>query len=258
MEPDPQRKCAATAQLWVDWQAGRLRPEADAPPVVRVAVAGRPARPALVPPREVPRRGLGSAAGRVALIHAVAHIEFNAVNLALDAVYRFREMPEAFAGDWLRIAAEEARHFGLVSDRLDELGRAYGDFPAHNGLWEMACKTDHDVLLRMALVPRVLEARGLDVTPGMIERLSAAGDRETVAVLEVILREEIGHVAVGSHWYAYLCRARGLEPEATFRELVKTHAPGYVQGPLHAAGRLAAGFSETELAGLEALRHPQE
>lgn len=254
MESDPACKCAAAAALWRDWQTDALAVEAAAEPPTAVPVPGRPTRPRLVAPRELPRRGLGTQEGRAALVHAVAHIEFNAVNLALDAVYRFRELPDYFAGDWLRIAAEEARHFGMVRDRLQDLGCDYGDYPAHNGLWEMACKTDRDPLLRMALVPRVLEARGLDVTPGMIERLSAAGDLETVAVLEVILREEVGHVAAGSRWYAELCRARGLEPEATFRELVREHAPGHVQGPLHAEARLAAGFSAAELDGLESLR----
>lgn len=255
MEPDPQRKCEATWQLWVDWQANRLVAESDAFPIRRLEVPGRPLYPVLVPPRELPRRRLGTREGRAALAHAVAHIEFNAINLALDAVYRFRQMPNTFAGDWLRIAAEEARHFGLLQDCLTDLGRAYGDFPAHNGLWEMACKTDHDVLLRMALVPRVLEARGLDVTPGMIERLRAAGDQTIVAALEVILREEIDHVATGSRWYVCLCHERGLEPEGTFRELVRRYAPGHVQGPFHVQARAAAGFSETELAGLESLTH---
>ncbi|MEJ2654165.1 MAG: ferritin-like domain-containing protein [Acidihalobacter sp.] len=149
----------------------------------------------------MPRRGLGTREGRAALVHAVAHIEFNAINLALDAVYRFRSLPRAYYDDWLRVADEEARHFMLLADRLTDFGMRYGDLPAHNGLWEMAVKTADDWLLRMALVPRVLEARGLDVTPGMIERLRQAGDMETVAALEVILREEVGHVAIGSRWF---------------------------------------------------------
>lgn len=255
METDPQRKCEAARQLWLDWRANRLIAERHASPIRRLEVPGRPLYPVLVPPRELPRRRLGTLEGRAALAHAVAHIEFNAINLALDAVYRFRQMPNAFAGDWLRIAAEEARHFGLLQECLAAMGKAYGDFPAHNGLWEMACKTDHDVLLRMALVPRVLEARGLDVTPGMIERLRAAGDQAIVAALEVILREEIDHVATGSRWYVCLCHERGLEPEGIFRELVSRYAPGHVQGPFHVQARLAAGFSETELANLESLPH---
>ncbi|APZ42384.1 ferritin-like domain-containing protein [Acidihalobacter ferrooxydans] len=249
---DPAEKVGAVARLRRAWLAGEVSLRESAPPI-SLPTPGRPARPPLVPPREVPRRGLGTPEGRAALVHAVAHIEFNAINLALDAVYRFRDLPRDYYDDWLRVADEEARHFSMLAARLTSLGRAYGDLPAHNGLWEMAVKTADDWLLRMALVPRVLEARGLDVTPGMIERLRRVGDVETVAALEVILREEVGHVAVGSRWYAQACAQRGLEPEATFRALIREYAPGQVMGMLHREARLAAGFSAAELDALEAL-----
>ncbi len=249
---DPDQKTAAARRLRRDWLDGRLALD-EATPVVPLPIPGRPARPQLVAPREVPRRGLGSEEGRAALVHAVAHIEFNAINLALDAVYRFRGLPRAFYDDWLRVADEEARHFTLLAGRLQAFGMRYGDLPAHNGLWEMAVRTADDWLLRMALVPRVLEARGLDVTPGMIERLRQAGDMETVAALEVILREEVGHVAIGSRWFAEACAQRGLEPEATFHELIREYAPGQVMGMLHREARLQAGFTANELDALEAL-----
>jgi uncharacterized ferritin-like protein (DUF455 family) len=241
-ERDPPRKCAAVAAL--AWPAGAQVTGVDAAP-------GRPDRPALVHPRAVLNRGLGTADGRAALVHAVAHIEFNAINLALDAVVRFGGMPDEYYADWLSVAQDEARHFTLLQDRLTQLGHAYGDFPAHNGLWEAAEKTAHDVLARMALVPRVLEARGLDVTPGMIERLAQAGDAATVAILRVILAEEVRHVAIGTHWFRFLCAQRGLEPEATFRELLAAHGM-QPRPPFNTAARRAAGFSDAELAALGA------
>jgi uncharacterized ferritin-like protein (DUF455 family) len=186
-------------------------------------------------------------------VHAVAHIEFNAINLALDAVYRFRTLPVEFYGDWLGVAGEEADHFELLHARLAELGLAYGDLPAHNGLWEMAVATREDLVARMALVPRVLEARGLDVTPGMIERLRAVDDTATVRILERILREEEGHVAIGSRWYAHACAQRGLDPLATFEDLIRSHAAGRVKPPLHLAARERAGFAPEELRLLQDL-----
>lgn len=229
---------------------GLLSPDPDWP-VRPIGAPGRPERPALVDARNVPRRRLGTAEGRAALVHAIAHIEFNAINLALDAAYRFRDMPPEYVEDWLSVAADEARHFEMLRDRLRSLGRDYGDFPAHNGLWEMAEATASDCLLRMALVPRVLEARGLDVTPGMIRRLDAAGDRETVDVLEVILAEEVGHVAIGTRWFRHLCEQRGLEPESTFLELLERYYRGAIRGPFNLEARYAAGFSEVEMTALE-------
>ena len=249
---DPARKVAATADVAAKFASGDLRVDdaADAP--LPIGIPGRPERPQLVSPRQLPHRGLGAAEGRAALVHAVAHIEFNAINLAWDAVYRFRGMPLEYYRDWIGVAADEARHFTLLQARLAELGHAYGDFDAHDGLWEMAVKTAYSCLSRMALVPRVLEARGLDVTPGMIERLRAVADHDTVAILELILREEVAHVAAGSRWFAWCCAGAGLDADATFVELIARHARGAVKGPFNTRARLAAGFSEQELAHLRA------
>jgi uncharacterized ferritin-like protein (DUF455 family) len=207
----------------------------------------------LVAPRELPKRNFHAVEGRAALIHAVAHIEFNAINLAWDAVYRFRNLPKPYYDDWVRVADEEAYHFTLLRERLRTLQYDYGDFTAHNGLWEMARDTAHDPLVRMALVPRVLEARGLDVTPGMMARLRAAGDEDTVGLLEIILRDEIGHVEIGSRWFRFLCEQRGLVPELTFRELIDRYMKGRIKGPFHHQARLQAGFSAEELSVLERL-----
>ena len=187
------------------------------------------------------------------MIHAIAHIEFNAINLAWDAVYRFRRLPGQFYDDWVRVADEEAYHFQLVRGHLATLGYDYGDFDAHDGLWEMARKTAHDPMVRMALVPRVLEARGLDVTPGIMARLARHGDHAAVAVLEIILREEVGHVEIGSRWFRYLCDHRGLHPQETFRHLFDRYMTGRRKGPLHRQARLRAGFSEEELDYLEGM-----
>jgi len=246
-ERDPAAKCRRVDSLWRALGTELPTP----PPPIAPPEAGRPDRPALVHPSRVPRRGLGSEAGRAALLHAVAHIEFNAINLALDASLRFATMPAEFHRDWLSVANDEARHFRLLVERLDATDVAYGDFPAHNGLWEMAGKTAHDPLVRMALVPRVLEARGLDVTPGMIERLRQAGDDRSVACLEIILEEEVRHVAIGSTWFRYLCDLRGCEPEATFRGLLAEYYGEGLRGPFNHAARLEAGFSPIELRELE-------
>jgi len=252
IEPDPDRKAALADTLQTSWLSGRLAVDRDAV-LPAVAEAGRPARPELVEARGLSPRGSGTPEGRAALVHAVAHIEFNAINLACDAVYRFRDMPEAFFGDWIRVAAEEAYHFRLLRDRLRELGRDYGDFPAHRGLWDMAQRTAGDVLARMALVPRVLEARGLDVTPGIMQRLRRAGDDRTADLLVIILRDEIGHVAAGTRWFRHLCAQRGLEPEATYFSLLDTYLRGELRCPLQLEARREAGFSESELTRLQAM-----
>jgi uncharacterized ferritin-like protein (DUF455 family) len=249
---DPAAKLAATVQAARDFNAGCLRIDANAPPPEPIVVPGRPPRPRLVSPRELPHRGLGTPEGRLALLHAVAHIEFNAINLAWDAVYRFRGMPVEYYRDWVGVAADEARHFAMLQARLAELGGSYGDFDAHDGLWEMAVKTADSCLSRMALVPRVLEARGLDVTPGMIARLRDCGDAASAAALEVILREEVAHVAAGSRWFAWCCAREGRDPDATFAALIAEHARGALKGPFNRDARLAAGFSAVELARLEA------
>ena len=248
---DVGEKLRLTGAVAAAHAADTLMPNAGEP-VQPINASGRPTRPRLVSPRDLPRRGLGTAEGRAALIHAVAHIEFNAINLAWDAVYRFRGMPAEYYRDWIGVAVDEARHFALLSARLAELGHAYGDFDAHDGLWEMAVKTSDSCLARMALVPRVLEARGLDVTPGMIVRLRAVGDEATAAILDVILREEVAHVAAGSRWFAWCCAREGRDADAAFAQLLAAHARGSVKGPFNTAARLAAGFTVAELARLEA------
>ncbi len=211
---------------------------------------GRPARPALIPPKAVPRRSPFTAEGRAALLHSVAHIEFNAINLALDAVWRFPGLPEAYYWDWLRVAREEAHHFTLLSEHLASLGHRYGDFDAHDGLWTMCEKTAHDPLARMALVPRTLEARGLDATPPMQDKLRKAGDLRAVEILDVILRDEVGHVAIGNRWYAWLCARDGLDPTAHYPVLAALHGAPRLRAPFNLEARRAAGFTEEELANL--------
>jgi len=245
-ESDADRKRSLTAEIAAAWRSGVLVADDNtAGPVIESP--GRPKRLELVAPRDLPRRKLTGAAGRAALIHAVAHIEFNAINLAWDAVQRFRNLPTEFYADWIQVAAEEGEHFGLMRERLADLGRDYGDLPGHDGLWEMARRTARDPLARMALVPRVLEARGLDVTPGMIERLLAVGDRETAARLRIILADEVGHVAAGSRWFRHLCALRRLDPRPTFFALLDAFLTGEVRGPLNLPDRRRAGFDEGEL-----------
>ncbi len=250
---DPARKLELTAAAHQALCQGRASPAVDAaPPPRAIAAPGRPERPRLVPPRDLARRGLGTPDGRAALVHAVAHIEFNAINLAWDAVYRFRGLPDDYYRDWAAVAADEARHYALLSARLADLGHVYGDFDAHDGLWQMAEATAGSVLARMALVPRVLEARGLDVTPGMILRLRTAGDDCTADILEVILHEEVAHVAAGSRWFRWCCARDGLEPAATFRGLLERHLRTGLKGPFNLDARRAAGFGEDELEALGA------
>ncbi len=245
-----QEKLRLTGEAVRYWQQGLLS-TTDEQPALPITDPGRPPRPALVAPRQLSRRRPGSETGRASLLHAIAHIEFNAINLAWDAVYRFRGMPDEYYADWIKVAGEEACHFDLLNTRLQQAGFQYGDFDAHNGLWEMACDTAHDVLVRMALVPRVLEARGLDVTPGMIERLQSAGDEASVKILEIILRDEIGHVETGSRWFHYVCRQRGLKPVDTFRSLLQQYMKGALKGPFHYQARQSAGFDAEEMAMLE-------
>lgn len=249
-----KEKLQLTEQTAQAWREGLLSLESKSAPKP-VDEPGRPGKPILVSANDVPKRRLGTPAGLSALIHAVTHIEFNAINLAWDAVYRFRDMPQQFYSDWVHIAIEEAYHFRLLRQRLNELSSDYGDLPAHNGLWDTARRTAFDPLVRMALVPRVLEARGLDVTPGIIERLRQAGDDRTIAVLEIILRDEVGHVAIGSHWFKYLCQQRQLDSEQLFQELITQYFTGRICGPFHYEARQRAGFSAAELSALEHLCH---
>jgi uncharacterized ferritin-like protein (DUF455 family) len=249
---DPLQKCQWTEATCRALDKGELHLACSQPPLP-IATPGRPPRPRLVAPRDLPQRKLGNREGRATLLHALTHIEFNAINLAWDAVYRFRNMPAAFYTDWARVAREEARHFRLLCDCLQDLGYVYGDFDAHDGLWEMACKTAHDPLVRMALVPRVLEARGLDVTPGILERLRRTGDMRAVNVLEIILHDEIGHVEIGTRWFRYLCEQRELPADATFLQLLKEYMHGRVKRPFHYEARERAGFNQLEMQHLEEL-----
>ncbi len=250
--PDPVEKCELTRQTVECLKSGALDLQCSDDPVA-IGAPGRPVKPRLVPPRQLPRRRLGSVEGRASLLHALAHIEFNAINLAWDAVYRFRAMPDEFYHDWAGVAFEEAYHFHLLCERLESLGHGYGDFDAHDGLWEMACRTAHDPMVRMALVPRVLEARGLDVTPGIMQRLKDAGDGTSVEILQIILRDEIGHVKIGTRWFRYLCHERKLEPQATFVQLLQEYMKGQVKKPFHYRAREQAGFNAAEMEYLEAL-----
>ena len=212
---------------------------------------GRPDQPALVAPSSVPLRSPFTLEGRAALVHAICHIEFNAIALALDAVWRFADMPDAYYRDWAGVAAEEAQHFSMLHAHLHTLGgHRYGDFPAHDGLWEMCEKTRTDIIARMALVPRTLEARGLDATPLIQARLRKVGTPDALqfcALLDTILRDEIGHVAIGNHWYRWLCERDGLDPVRHYAELVQRHHAPRLKPPFNEAARRAAGFSEDEM-----------
>lgn len=249
---DPTQKVALSQALYKDWCAGKLSIDTSFK-ANDIADVGRPKKPQLVAPREVSRRSMNTEEGRVVLCHALAHIEFNAINLAMDAVYRFNNMPKQYYTDWLKVASEEAYHFSLLESYLHNRDATYGDFKAHNGLWEMAQLTAHDVLIRMALVPRVLEARGLDVTPGILKKLAQSKDVEFIEHLKIIHKDEIGHVAIGSYWFKYLCEQRGLNYRNKFKQLIQDYMKGSLRGPFDEIARLQAGFSAEEIADLNAL-----
>lgn len=216
---------------------------------------GRPARPERVHPQEVPRRSPFTAEGHSALVHSIAHIEFNAINLALDAMWRFAGMPAQYYQDWLKVAREEAQHFNLLRQHLVQQGHDYGDFVAHDGLWTMCENTRHDVTARMALVPRTLEARGLDATPIIQAKLRKVGTPRAlaaVAILDTILHEEVGHVAIGNHWYHWLCQRDGLDPMAFYARVAILHGAPRLKPPFNILARKMAGFSDTEIAALPA------
>ncbi|MCX7814994.1 MAG: ferritin-like domain-containing protein [Tepidimonas ignava] len=264
-EADPSAKVAGVQHTWQAWLAqGPSCAPLDAaatltPPTPR-PLPGRPARPRLVPPAAVPTRSPFTPEGHAALAHAIAHIEFNAINLALDAVWRYPGMPAEYYHDWWRVAAEEARHFELLRVHLQSLPRPgggqwdYGDFEAHDGLWTMCERTADDIVARMALVPRTLEARGLDATPPIQARLRRVGTAQAMAlsaILDVILRDEVGHVAIGNRWYGWLCQQRGLDPVAHYRHLVRLHRAPKPKPPLNTTARQQAGFTAQELAYLQ-------
>jgi uncharacterized ferritin-like protein (DUF455 family) len=251
-ECDPARKAEGVRRLAQAWRAGQIGLDTHQALAVQQHIPGQPAKPELVPPLSVKRRSMATPEGRAALIHALAHIEFNAINLALDAVWRFAGMPRDYYADWLQVADEEALHFSLLTGHLQDQGYAYGDFPAHNSLWEMAEKTQQDILARIALVPRTMEARGLDATPKVRAKLAQAGDAAAAAILDIILRDEIGHVATGNRWFNWLCGQRGLEPVAAYAQLAAEHRAPVMRGPFNLEARRAAGFSEPELTELTA------
>lgn len=258
LEPDPAVKAALSLALQqaVEANPGAFITDAERQealsltPEQQAAMPGRPARPLLVPAKQVPSRTPFTLEGRAALLHAICHIEFNAINLALDAVWRFAGMPAEFYRDWLQVAGEEALHFNLLHEHLTSIGWRYGDFEAHDGLWTMCAKTKDDILARMALVPRTLEARGLDATPLIQDKLTRAGDLRAVEILNVILRDEVGHVRIGNHWFHHLCNERGLNATQIYPGLVKQYEAPRLRPPFNEAARKAAGFTEDELAFL--------
>jgi uncharacterized ferritin-like protein (DUF455 family) len=244
-DTDAVRKAQATRALDLTLPIGNaevLAPHAPVP--------GRPPKPELIAHSLLKPKPLSTLEGRALLVHSVAHIELNAIDLALDVVWRFPGLPDAFYTDWMRIAQEEAKHFMLLREHLRSLGYDYGDFPAHNALWEMAERTKGDVLARIGIVPRTLEARGLDASPGVKNKLIGAGDHQAGQILDLILAEEIGHVAAGNRWYRYLCQARGLEPVSTYAALMDQYDAPKLRPPFNLAARRLAGFDEAELAAL--------
>lgn len=251
LEPDSQEKTLLTQEIYS--QSATILIATDTHLQAPEGLPGCPVRPELRSHLDVPKRSPFTPEGLAALLHAVTHIEFNAINLALDAIWRFAGMPQAYYLDWLKVAAEEARHFSLLRAQLQSMGYDYGDFPAHTGLWDMTRKTEADVLARMALVPRTLEARGLDATPPMQAKLRKVGTPDAlraVTILEIILRDEILHVSIGNYWYRHLCTQRGLEPVATYAALARQYAAPRLKGPLNLEARREAGFDDAELAQL--------
>jgi uncharacterized ferritin-like protein (DUF455 family) len=237
---DPARKAKLTRELFQSISQLNIDPTTHL--IAPADLPGRPALPRLVSPKDVPTRSAFTVDGRAALLHAIAHIEFNAINLALDAAWRFSDMPVNYYRDWLRVASEEALHFSLLREHLLSLGYDYGDFDAHDGLWVMTQRT--------ALVPRTLEARGLDATPPLQAKFAKAGDPRAVEILGVILRDEVGHVAIGNHWYRWLCEREGLDPVSHYAVLAQQHDAPRSRPPYNVEARLAAGFSEDEIARL--------
>jgi uncharacterized ferritin-like protein (DUF455 family) len=256
LEADPAAKVMAVAAMAAAAQAGLCHAapdvdlDTDTAALPDGAIPGRPTRPELVPPRLVGKRSMATPEGRAMLIHALAHIEFNATNLALDALWRFPGMPPAYYTDWLTVSAEEATHYAMLAAHLATLGYQYGDFSAHDSLWEMVERTSCDAMARMALVPRTLEARGLDAIPPLRAKLAQAGDHAAAAILDIILRDEVGHVEIGNRWYGYLCRRQGLEPRATYAALALRHRAPVPRGPFNLEARRLAGFTEDELTDL--------
>jgi uncharacterized ferritin-like protein (DUF455 family) len=247
---DIEEKLALTHSAWQQFQQGNLSWQ-EHEPVAPMSLTRFPPRPLLLPPKQMPKRRLNAQHGVATMFHALAHIEFVAIYLAWDMLYRFRGLPQQFYYDWLKVADEEAQHFALIRSHLRSLGMEYGDLPAHQGLWEHAQDTAHDVLARLAIVPRCMEARGLDVTPAMIEKFTARGDEKSVAILKRVLQDEVGHVALGSYWFKTLCEQQGFEPEQKYQQLLLQFYQGKPKGPFNKEMRIIAGFSIAELNWLE-------
>ncbi|KZM40817.1 hypothetical protein OA92_02150 [Marinomonas sp. SBI22] len=247
---DPDDKIALTYQTCAAWQANKLSWREGAP-IERLNEPGRLEKPEIVMPREIGKRKLKKEAGRAALIHALAHIELTAVNLAWDSIYRYRDMPKDYYQDWVQCAQEEAEHFSLLRERLREMGYDYGSFPAHNELWKMAVTTADDLTDRMAIVHRVFEARALDVIPGTLKKFEAQNDKQMVKVLTKICNEEVGHVSSGTRWFRYRCEQAKLNPDTHFIHLIEKYMKQPLSGPFNHEARLASGFSQNELNYLE-------
>ena len=251
---DAQSKVSRVFQLFNDYQqqlvclnlSGVLN-------IHNLVLPGRPEKPELIPPLQVPKRKMDSVEGRASLLHSLAHIEFNAMNLALDAIWRFSDMPQQYYEDWLKVAKEESYHFSLVNEHMQSFGFSYGDFSAHNSLWEMVERTTDSVIARMALVPRTMEARGLDAVPGIRDRFKQIKDVKAVEILEIILHDEIGHVFIGNRWFNFLCSNAGLSPITAYRELAKKYHAPTLRGPFNFEARQKAGFTTEELDLLESL-----
>ncbi len=253
---DLDHKVSITRHIYNRWIARRLslsHPLDPAPP----ARPGRPERPVLVPPGQVRKRSLNSAHGRIALLHALAHIELNAIDLALDIVARFADakMPASFFDGWMQVAFEEAKHFELLRQRLQALDASYGDLPAHDGLWQAATDTSNDLNARLAIVPLVLEARGLDITPSLIDKMLETGDAESAAILNVIYTDEKKHVAIGAKWFRFLCARERTDPVQRFQELVRANFRGQVKPPFNERARAAAGMTPAFFRSLSSVSH---
>ena len=245
---DPQDKVNQVFQLFSDYHEQRIVLNAEVSlSAENMMLPGRPEKPILVPPLQVPRRKMDTVEGRASLLHSLGHIEFNAINLALDAIWRFAGMPTQYYADWLKVAKEEAYHFSLVENYMQSFGYRYGDFEAHNSLWEMVERTTDSIIARMALVPRTMEARGLDAVPMIRERFKQIKESGAVQILDIILRDEIGHVAIGNQWFNYLCGQNNLSPIATYQDLAITYRAPKLKGPFNIEARRLAGFSPEEI-----------
>ena len=250
---DPRSKVSLLHDLFSQYQDQQINLDLSSDfDIQDLRLPGRPLKPELVPPLQVPKRKMDSMEGRASLLHSLAHLEFNAMNLALDAIWRFPNMPQQYYEDWLKVAKEEAYHFSLVNAHMQSFGFSYGDFPAHNSLWEMVERTTDAVIARMALVPRTMEARGLDAVPGIRDRFKQVKDDKAVQILEIILNDEIGHVLIGNRWFNYLCTQNQVSPITAYRELAKKYRAPTLRGPFNLEARRQAGFSSEELGLLDA------